>query len=451
MSLSSLLSIARSALLTQRRAMEVTANNVANAQTPGYSRQRLELRAQNPLNTPEGYIGRGVTSGTVQRARDLFYDGTFRREAGLFSQSSTLEYGLRQIEDSIGEPSDTGISAALDRFFHAFSDLSNDPASPAARDLVCQAGARLASQLNHLDSRLSTTTADTLSRLEAETAQANQLLRQIADLNQDILSSGGAGASDLMDRRDLAIDQLSALVSVRVVKHDDGTVTVMGEEANLVDRVIPAQIRLDGTSPDMRLVDAGGASLGRVGGSLGAGLELINTRIPAVRAQLDQLAAALVSEVNSIHRSGYTASGATNTDFFDPTRTTAAGIQLTSALQASSMAVAASGSNLNGDGAVALRLAQLGDTALAGLGQRSFRDFFSGVASSVGLAVSGARSDAEVQQALMDQADLQRAAVSGVSVDEEMVSLMAQQQAYGAAAKIITMADEMMRTLLQTL
>jgi flagellar hook-associated protein 1 len=437
MSLSSLLSIARSALLTQRRAMEVTANNVANAQTPGYSRQRLELRAQNPLNTPEGYIGRGVTSGTVQRARDLFYDGTFRREAGLFSQSSTLEYGLRQIEDSIGEPSDTGISAALDRFFHAFSDLSNDPASPAARDLVCQAGARLAAQLNHLDSRLSTTTADTLSRLEAETAQANQLLRQIADLNQDILSSGGAGASDLMDRRDLAIDQLSALVSVRVVKHDDGTVTVMGEEANLVDRVIPAQIRLDGTSPDMRLVDAGGASLGRVGGSLGAGLELVNTRIPAVRAQLDQLAAALVGEVNSIHRSGYTASGATNTDFFDPTRTTAAGIQLTSALRASSMA--------------ALRLAQLGDTALAGLGQRSFRDFFSGVASSVGLAVSGARSDAEVQQALMDQADLQRAAVSGVSVDEEMVSLMAQQQAYGAAAKIITMADEMMRTLLQTI
>jgi flagellar hook-associated protein 1 FlgK len=438
MSLSSLLGIARSALLAQKRAMEVTANNVANAQTPGYSRQRLEMSAANPVRTADGLIGRGVTTGLVQRSRDTFYDDTYRRESGLFSQSYTLQQGLRQIEDAIGEPSDVGLSAAIDRMFHSFSDLANDPSSPSARDLVCQAGDRLAKQLNQLDTRLTVSSSDAMSRLDAEVGQANELLRRIGKLNQDILASGGKGAVDLQDQRDLAIDQLSNLVSVKVVRHDDGTVTVMSEEANLVDRTLPTQLSLTGSPP-------------AIGGSIGGSLDMVNNRVPALRAQLDQLAANLVSEVNTVHRGGYTATGVTGTDFFDPTKTTAGGISLTSALRTSSMAVAASGTNRAGDGSVALQLAQLGNSPISGLAGRSFRDFYSGVAASVGLAASGAESDSEVQQALLDQADQQRTAVSGVSVDEEMVNLMAQQQAYGAAAKIITMADEMMQTLLQTI
>lgn len=451
MSLSSLLSIARSALLVQKRAMEVTANNVANAQTPGYTRQRLEIMAQNAVHTADGMIGRGVTSGLVQRTRDSFYDDTFRREAGLFSQSSTLQEGLRQIEDAIGEPSDVGLSAAIDRLFHSFSDLANDPSSPSARDLVCQAGDRLAKQLNQLDTRLTISSSDAMSRLDAEVGQANELLRRIGKLNQDILAAGGQSAVDLQDQRDLAIDQLSGLMSVKVVRHDDGTVTVMGEESNLVDRVIPTQLSLTGSPPALSVVDSGGTPVNRIGGSLGGSLDMVNNRVPGLRSQLDQLAANLVSQVNAIHRGGYTATGVTNTDFFDPSKTTAGGISLTSALLGSSMAVAASGSSRTGDGSVALQLAQLGNTGIAGLGGRSFRDFYSGVAASVGLAASGAESDTTVQQSLMEQADQQRTAVSGVSVDEEMINLMAQQQAYGAAAKIITMADEMMQMLLQTI
>ncbi len=451
MSLSSLLSIARSALLAQKRAMEVTANNVANAQTPGYSRQRLEMVAANPVRTAEGMIGRGVTTGLVQRTRDTFYDDTYRRESGLFSQSYTLQQGLRQIEDAIGEPSDVGLSAAIDRMFHSFSDLANDPASPAARDLVCQAGDRLAKQLNQLDTRLTVSSADAMSRLDAEVGQANELLRRIGKLNQDILASGGQGAVDLQDQRDLAIDQLSNLISVKVVRHDDGTVTVMSEESNLVDRVLPTQLSLTGSPPAIGILDAGGSPVNRIGGSIGGSLDMVNNRVPALRAQLDQLAANLVSEVNTVHRSGFTATGATGTNFFDPTKLTAGGIKLTDALMASSQAVAAGGTNLAGDGDVALQLAQLGNKGISGLSGRSFRDFYSGVAAGVGLAASGAASDCDVQQALVDQADQQRTAVSGVSVDEEMIGLMAQQQAYGAAAKIITMADEMMQMLLQTI
>ncbi|MCE9600696.1 MAG: flagellar hook-associated protein FlgK [Gemmatimonadetes bacterium] len=451
MSLSSLLSIARSALLTHKRAMEVTANNVANAQTPGYSRQRLELKQQGAVWTADGLIGRGVTSGSVTRARDQFYDASFRRENGLFSQSSTLRDGLRQIEDAIGEPSNTGLSAAMDRLFHSFSDLANDPASPAARDLVVRAGDQFATQMNQLDTRVLTAGSDAQARLDAEVKQVNELLRQIANLNRDILAAGGSGAVDLQDQRDLAIDALSQMMTVRVVKHDDGTVTVMGEESNLVDRVIPTQLSLTNASPNLGIVDSGGVPLSRVGGSMGGALEIINRVVPDLRTQLDALAENLVTEMNAIHRNGFTATGATNTDFFDSGLLTAGSITLASPLRVSSSNVAAGGSARPGDGSIALRLAQLGSAGIGGLAGRTFRDYYSGVAAGVGLAVDGASTDAEVQQALMDQADQQRTAVSGVSVDEEMVNLISQQQAFGAAAKIVTIADDMMKTILQTI
>ena len=451
MSLSSLLGIARSALLAQKRAMEVTANNVANAQTPGYSRQRLEMESAPGIRTADGLIGRGVTTGRVTRTRDMFYDDTFRRENGLFSQSDTLQQGLRQIEDAIGEPSPTGITASIDRLFHSFADLANDPASPSARDLVCQAGDRLAKQLNQLDTRLTIASSDAMTRIDAEVGQANELLRRIGKLNQDILSSGGKGAVDLQDQRDAALDQLSSFMSVRVVRHDDGTVSVMGEESNLVDGSRATQLSVTGSPPAIGIVDSGGVPVARIGGSLGGACEMVNTRVPAMRAQLDQLASNLVSQVNAVHRTGYTANGATGTDFFDPADVTAGSICITGALKASSMAVAASGTNQAGDGSIALAMSKLGSTPVAALGQRSFRDFYSGVAANVGLAVTGAKTDTDVQQALVDQADQQRTAVSGVSVDEEMVNLMQQQQAYGAAARIITVADDMMKQLLSTI
>lgn len=450
MSLSSLLNIARSALLTHKRAMEVTAHNVANAQTPGYSRQRLVLETQDPVRYAEGWIGRGVTAQTVSRSRDQFYDAAFRRESGHFGQSSTLRDGLTQIEDAIGEPSDVGLSSALDRLFSAFSDLANDPASPASRDLVCQAGNRLAQQMNQLDLRLTTAAQDAQSRLSGQVDQANEYLREIADLNRSILSSGGSSAVDLQDRRDQIVDQLSNFLNVRVTQHDDGTVSVMSDTVSLVSGVSATQLTVTGSGSNLGLQDSGGTSLGAPGGSLGGLMELTNNRIPALRGKLDALAATLVQQVNTVHRTGYTSTGATNTDFFDPAGTTAANIHLTNAIMTSSAAVAAAGSNRPGDGAVALQLAQLAQAPNGALGGRTFRDYYSGVAAGVGLEVQGATADTDVQQSLMDQADQRRTAVSGVSVDEEMVNLLGQQQAYGAAAKIITIADEMMQVLLNS-
>ena len=328
MSLSSLLNIARTALLTQKRAMEVTAHNVANAQTPGYSRERLVLRAEDSLYTPQGNIGRGVTSDGVRRSRDLFYDASYRREAGLYSQSNTLHDGLQQIEEAMGEPSDTGLTATMDKMFHAFADLANDPASPANRDMVWQTGDRLAQQLNQLDGRLGNASSDALTRLQGQVGEANDLIRQIAELNKRILASGGDTATDLQDARDAAVDQLSEKMSVQVVSHNDGTVTVLGAGSTLVDGIAGTTLSMTGSGSSIALQDASGSTLATPGGSMGALLEFTNVRVPAIRTQLDLLASAIVGHVNSIHRTGYTPTGTTNTDFFDPGGVTAGTIHL---------------------------------------------------------------------------------------------------------------------------
>src|SRR5438093_10658044 len=129
MSLLSFLSIARSAMMAQQRAMDVTAHNVANAQTPGYSRQRLNLRPADPLLTANGMIGRGVTDGGIVRIRDGFLDTAWRHQSGLLGGATTLLSYLSQVESAMNEPSDTGLTATLDQMFQAFGDLANDPSN----------------------------------------------------------------------------------------------------------------------------------------------------------------------------------------------------------------------------------------------------------------------------------------------------------------------------------
>ncbi len=451
MSLASLLSIARSALLTQQRAMSVTAHNVANAQTAGYSRQRLELTAADPLRTTLGTLGRGVTEASIQRIRDSFFDARFRTESGLLADSGAMRDYLGQVETVMNEPSDSGVSAALDGLFGAFADLAANPSSSTSRTLLQQAGRRFASQLRQLDTALHEVGDTALAKLRSEVDTVNQLAAQIGELNAEILMAGGpsGNAPDLQDQRDVLVDQLSGLVGVRVVQRADGTLAVTAGDTLLVDGA--------GSQPlVVQALPGGGfavaaASGGRVNpqsGSLNALVDLLDDKLPQVEGQLDALAQALVTSVNAIHRRGYTLAGATGTDFFDPAGVTAGTIALAPAVEASGDAIAAGATNAPGDAAIALELSQLVSSPLAALGGKSLRDYYVDLAGTVGTDVANATQDADVHQSMVDQADTMRSSVSGVSVDEEMVALISQQQAYSAAARIVNVADQMLQDIL---
>ncbi|HUK63929.1 MAG TPA: flagellar hook-associated protein FlgK [Dongiaceae bacterium] len=453
MSLVSLLSIARTALLAQQRAMSVTGQNVANAQTPGYTRQVLDLHAADPLWTPHGTVGTGVEAGAVVRMRDTLLDTAYRRSAGGLGSATTRQGTLTQVQNAVNEPSDTGVAAALDQMFAAFGDLATDPASRTSRNLVLDKAQTLVDRLHTLAASLAGTAQDTATAMKNQAAQVNDLTRRIGELNTRILAAGGPehSAPDLEDQRDVLIDQLSGMVPTQVIQHTDGTIAIAVGDTLLVDGANTKTL-------DVRAAAGGGSTVGVTGdpnpldlgntGSLGALVQLSTVTLPGQQAQLDQFASALATEVNALHRTGYTPAGATGIDFFDPAGTTAASIRLSAAVQGNPDSIAASSGAAGSDGDLALQMAGLGNQPVASLGGLTLRGAYDAFATGVASSVQQAGQDVDTQQALTDNADAQRQSANGVSVDEEMTVLIAQQQAYSAAARLVQTANDMITEVL---
>ena len=218
------------------------------------------------------------------------------------------------------------------------------------------------------------------------------------------------------------------------------TVLVSGGQAGALSVVTVGSGLGIATAPGGAPIDAGG-------GSIQGLCELTQTKIPGVQASLDQLAASLVTEFNQVHTTGFTMSGATGVDFFDPTATTASSIGLSAQVKLSSDNIAASANGAQGNGGIAAQLAAFATTGVASLGGDTFGVHFASIASGVGVDVKNAQDDVTAQQVLVDNADQSRSSASGVNVDEEMVALISQQQAYQAAARLVSVADQMVQSL----
>ena len=451
MSLSSILSIARSALAMQQRSVDVTSHNIANASTEGYRRQRLELSAEEPLRTPQGTIGRGVSADGIQRARDTFLDASFRQESSLLGRFDTTRQLLGGVESIFDESGDSGLGAGLDALLGAFGDLANDPSSASARALVVQTAQALAGQFHASANRLAAIGSDVLQRMQGAVADVNAYGAQIADLNRQITAAAkGVSAPDLEDRRDLLIDKLSQLIDVQVVEHPNHGVAVVAGGALLVDGAQHEEL-------EVRNLAAGGYGLGvkttgapirLSSGSLKGLSDLSSSALPAIQRQLDQFASAVATEVNAIHRTGTTTSGAGGGDFFDPAGMTAASLAVAAPIRQSVANLATGTSGAPGDGSVALRLAQLRTTPVSSTGGSTLGDFYGGIVTSVGALTQAAEQGATSQDAMVANVQSQRSSATEVSIDEEMVSLIKGQQAFQAASKIVNAADEMMQSIL---
>ncbi len=447
--LGGIFSIARTALLAQQKAASTASHNIANASTEGYTRQRLSLSAMTPLRTPDGMVGRGVDSGLTERVRSTFLDASWRREAGGLGDSQTTSDLLGRVGGVFDDLGENGVGSALDEFLGSWSDLARDPTSVTARGQVRQSAGILAQRLQATSGRLDEIAAGARGELQDAVAQFNQLTREITDLNRQIVAAGPGGAPDLADRRDTAIDQLSKLAAVRVYPQADGSVNVVAGSNLVADgstaqqlEVVPSgagyAVRVTGTT---QVVDM-------QGGSIAALARFTTTTLPGIKGQLDALASAVVTTVNAIHRTGQTPTGVGNLDFFDPAGTTAATIAVSSSVQAS-LANIVTGTTTNaGDGGLALQLGQLRTTKLAVTGNQTLAEAYTAILSGVSLQGRDADARATAQQALVDNVQQQRQSVAGVNADEELVNLTRAQQAYAAATKIVTTADEMLQSLI---
>jgi flagellar hook-associated protein 1 FlgK len=479
----SILSIARSAIAAHQTAVQVVSQNVANAETEGYSRQRAELVPGTPQRFGYGSVGTGVQVQNVVRLRDTMLDANYRREA-----ASAESFGLRrdvlgQVEAIFGEPSDQALSGALDAFWSSWSDLANNPGNSGAQAVVRQRGIEVASTLNRFASRLNDLEANVRDRLATSVDEVNRLGSQLADLNGQITAAevSGTQAPDMRDARDRVADQLAKLGGARLMEQANGTLSFLIGGVTIVDgnnaRAVevrpgsPASIGLVGAADPLPLAD----------GTLGATLNLLNADIPDIRTKLDALAKGIVNGVNYLHTSGWTPAGdalgnanwnvatpptGSRVNFFDPARTTAASISISAEVAANS-GVIASGATQNapGDNTLALALGSLRDssgiaalqTSMGGvafaaqvglIGGATFGDSFRNAVTNVGMQVRSAENSSSVYDTLASQAETRRSSVNGVSVDEELTLLMRHQQAFQAASRLVKTADEMMQTLL---
>lgn len=451
MSISSLLGIARSALSAQQRAVDVAGHNIANASTEGYTRQRLRLIPARPLRHPEGFLGRGVRVDGVERARSEFLDATFRRESGALAQFSTLSQSLASVEDVLGEPSDFGLAASMDAFLSAWGDLSNNPLNGATRAVVRSQGRQLTDQFNRMSNRLDAIHGQTFESLRSDINDVNRMIVRIADLNRQIVTAGGGGgnAPDLLDERDLVLDKLAELLPVQIVENEAGSVRVFGGDALLVDGNFIRPLAVTSTNSGAVAITADLLTLKTTSGRLAAHLDLLNSAISIVRDQLDTLAAAVVSEVNTLHNGGATLGGAPAGDFFSATGVTAGSIVLAIKIDQSADNIAAGTGSGPGDGSVALNMAALRDVTLSSLGGLTMGGFYTSVVATLGQEVREADGFARAQDALVANAKTRRASMSDVSIDEELVSIIMHQQAFAAAARLVAVADEMIREVLR--
>ena len=468
MSIGSILNMAREGMRAQQQAVNTASQNIANAETVGYSRQRIELRASLPTVYPFGSIGTGVEIAGITRARDTLLDVAFRTDSAAASGAQTRSQALEQVQSVFGEPSDTGLSASLDAFWSAWSDLAGDPTNTSAKAVVVQAGNTLAGTLNRFASQLDQLDQFNREGLNADVNQANTLAKQIAELNNRIVGaeSNGQTANDLRDQRDVLLDKLSAIVGGQVVERSNGSVAFYVGGRMLLDGPDTKPMTMNDNQPPTVTMPDNASPIDGIGGSLGARLQVSATDIPQVMSNLDAIASQLVQQVNAIHTTGLTFSGnppvsAPAGNFFDVTvpppsgtdpRLTARGIRLAPTMTGPSAVATAAAGTGPGNNDVAFALAGLRQvpvslTALNGTTTATISDFFNQTVGTLATDVKQSQDEATVQTTLASNAENRRSAVSGVSTDEELIAVIEHQHAYSAAARLVTVVDEMTEVL----
>ena len=470
------LEIAKRALMAQQRALLVSGHNVANAATPGYTRQKVILKAVPP---PEGTELRGIAGGGVEvagitRIRDLFLDLGYREQAEALGRWEVRSQYLAQVEEILREPSDFSLGAALDAFWDSWQLLSLNPESIAAREQVRQRGEILVERFKEADRRLSELAYQIDRTVEAKVAEVNQIASRVADLNRRITLLGGEGKSgtaDLEDERDLLLDRLSRLTGARVYHSEEGLRVMVGDHYLVAgERWFELEAEPD---PDLggsyRVVWAASGERARLEGELGSLLEVRDRDLAGYRESLRRLAWGVASEVNEWHGGGYDLAGnpvagenwqnffVNKSDLSPPDYGFTAYADFRIAdwrvnpeiAQDVRRIAAASSPGLPGDGSNALAIADLRRTSIAFLDDATPGDFHRRIIGSLGVAAQGARDQARTQELLVQQIEQQRQAVSGVNLDEEMMEMVRAQHAYGVAARFAGVVDEMLRILIE--
>ena len=453
-SIHALLGTAQSALTAQKTVMHVTGKNIANANTLGYSRQRTEL-SSTPM------AGLSVTAGSVRAVRAMQIQQSLLGASQAAGYESGRVSVLQLAEPGLNDLDGGGVSAAIESFFAAASELAGNPVGIAEREQLLAKAASLGNSIRGAANSI--TVAQKAAETEAHLAVAeiNQITTDIAQLNDSIaLSQGTDSAEELVDQRNLLLEQLSGLTDIQTVAKDDGSVSVfMGSGRALVHGGTANTMELGGggddplsiavSTPDGKPVGSPPPPGGRLGGLIAARDETLAT----AANQLDELAHGLVSAVNAVHEAGFGQDGSTGISMFEPiadVKGAAAAMALSKDIMGKPEKLAASADEtmLPGDDANIQALFQLHESGMLADG-KTVTEGWDKVVATVATALNQATTQAKSQSERLGQFQAMAMSESGVSIAEEMTALTQAERAFEAASRVIQTVNDLYDTVLR--
>ncbi len=489
------LTIASSGIFTARKQIDISGHNIANVNTPGYTRQRLMTASIDPpvyemkwAPLDDAHVGQGVKALSLDQIRDKFLDIRYRHQNSDTNYWGTRSDQIAQIED-IFYPSDgNNISDNMSKFFAAWNALEGKPNDIDARKVVRQSGLALVENLNRYQSKLSDVMYQQDNDFVNKVNQINTITAKMVELNDSIyrFEVSGQVANDLRDKRNLLLDELSGLINIEYEERADAlgnsmlSVTIPsatgGSPFVLVDHKDRTALTLSKTVADPltgasdsmhEIVEIPYDDI--VTGQLRAHLDLrdgdtnLVKGVPYYADKLNLFVESLVNQVNEVHRNGFSGCGidlgveytsSTGINFFDPAYLTAGEIRLSDELMKSAYNIAASSKvvtlvdgKATGDAVNVLAMQALRERSdIPGIG--NFTKYYNALLGELLVDVNHADDLRDTTSTLLNSIDNQRISISGVSLDEEMTDMIRFQHAYNAASRSLTTMDECLDLLI---
>jgi len=469
MGLSDVSNAARTGLNAAKANISTTGHNIANANTEGFSRQRIHQEAIAPRKTTikGDYIGRGVNFQPPERINDEYIEKQVRGGARDLAHFEEKGLSLQHVEDIFNEMNGDGLNRLMSRLFNEFRKLSNDPNSQAVRESVREASKSVVNDFKRVHKELEESAHHIDSRITSHIKEVNELASQIAELNSRIRVNEISKnvTADLNDQRDVALKKLMQLTDITTTLDENDTVNVAIRGAGpLVTGVTAEKLHVDRTKENSEgkienaldiYADYKPAPLTNkmTGGKIGALLQVRDETISGAMKRLDELAFNLTRSINQIHRQGFTRNGAQGVNFFkdlpDAHRASEFLEISDQVLNSSDNIAAAAQANSPGDNRISIAISGLQGLRLMDEGKTTFDDFYNGIVSDVGVLKSSNNASLNQQRNINTQLTKMRDQVSGVSMDEETANLLQFQHAYDASAKVIQVAEKMLDSILE--
>ncbi len=465
--ISSLMDVGKRSLMNNQTALQTVAHNIANKSTEGFSRQRVEMVADQPTSSGRIQIGNGAHVSAVTRTNNPWLEKQIQRESVTQGYMDSRADGLNQVEQVYNEQMNRGLNNYVSEFFNSFRELANNPESLASRTFVRESADAMVKDFQRVNKQLQGVQADLDGQIKNAVTEINEITKEISSLNGKIqqVEVQNIPANDERDRREVLLKRLGEKIDISWAESTDGIVSITaGQTAVLVSGTETGELKAGsgGKNDKMQVyyISSPGSTASNIttqlhSGKIGGALEVRDQVIEESLGKLNNMAYTLGTAVNDAHKEGFDSFGDPGEDLFSFSMAENSGDNYVEGMTLNETVfddvgrlAVASRPNATGDASVANVISSMQYQKLMDDGRSSFDDYYNSQVGQLGAMSQRASKSREAQTNIIGQLNNIRESVSGVSLDEEATKMIEYQKAYDASARVIRTADEMFDTIL---